>query len=114
MPGDGDFVEGIPARAAETLEHMYRLKAEGYDADRVVERGAQLLGSKREQIRLPGRSKRVVQARSVVRCWCMRELGIRQDALAQMFGISLPAVSTTVGRGKAMADAHGYSPGEAK
>ena len=36
--GSGDFVKGISTQAKEDLELKYRLKAEGYDFDKVVGR----------------------------------------------------------------------------
>jgi len=107
--GEGDFVENLLTQAEEDLERKYRLKAEGYDFNMVVERVAHLMGLKREQVLSPGKYKQVVEARSVVCYWCMRELGISQSVLAQSFGMSQPAISMAIKRGERVVNFHKYS-----
>jgi hypothetical protein len=50
----------------------------------------------RNEVLSPGKYKKVVEARSVVCYWAMREIGISQSVLAQKFSISQPAVSMTI------------------
>ena len=107
--GDGDFVENMLAQAKEDFERKYRLAAEGYDFNMVIERVAHLMGLKREQVLSPGKYKQVVVARSVVCYWCMRELGMSQSVLAKKFGISQPAISMAVKRGERLVNFHGLS-----
>ena len=107
--GSGDFVENILAQAEEDLERKYRLEAEGYDFNMVVERVAHLMGLKREEVLSPGKHKKVVEARSVVCYWAVRELGISQGFLARKFGISQPAISMAVKRGEHVANFHDFS-----
>lgn len=54
------------AQAKEDLELKYRLKSEGYDFDKVVDRVSDLMGLERDEVLSPGKYKKVVQARSVV------------------------------------------------
>ena len=107
--GSGDFVEGILAQAKEDLELKYRLKAEGYDFDKVVDRVSDLMGLERDEVISPGKYKKVVQARSVVCYWAMREIGISQDVLAQKFAISQPAISMAVKRGEQVVNRNNFS-----
>lgn len=110
--GDGDFVENMLAQAEEDLERKYRLEAEGYDFNMVVERVAHLMGLKREEVLSPGKYKKykkVVEARSVVCYWTVRDLGISQGVLAQKFGISQPAISMAVKRGEQLVNFHDFS-----
>lgn len=107
--GDGDFVEAVLSQTKEDFERKYRLKAKGYDFDMVVERVAQLMGLKREEVISPGKYKRVVEARSIVCYWAARELGVSQSVLAQKFGISQPAVSMAAKRGDRLVNTYGFS-----
>ena len=107
--GGGDFVENMLAQAEEDLERKYRLEAEGYDFNMVVERVAHLMGLKREEVLLPGKYKKVVEARGVVCYWAVRELGISQGVLARKFGISQPAISMAVKRGEQVVNSHDFS-----
>jgi putative transposase len=107
--GDGDFVDNMLAQADEDLERKYRLEADGYDFNMAVERVAHLMGLKREEVLSPGKYKKVVEARSVVCYWAVRELGISQGVLAQKFGISQPAISMAVKRGAQVAKFHDFS-----
>ena len=107
--GGGDFVENMLAQAEEDLERKYRLEAEGYDFNMVVERVAHLMGLKREEVLLPGKYKKVVEARGVVCYWAVRELSISQGVLARKFGISQPAISMAVKRGEQVVNSHDFS-----
>ncbi len=53
-------------QAEEDLERKYRLAADGYDFNMVVERVAHLMDLKCENVLSPGKYKKVVQARSIV------------------------------------------------
>lgn len=95
--GGGDFVENILAQA------------EGYDFNMVVDRVAHLMRLKREEVLSPGKYKKVVEARSVICYWAVRELGISQGVLAQKFGITQPAISMAVKRGKQVVNKYNFS-----
>ena len=107
--GTGDFVEGILAQAKEDLKLKYRLKAEGYDFEKVVDRVSDLMGLERDEVLSAGKYKKIVQARSVVCYWAMREIGISQGVLAQKFGISQPAISMAVKRGEQVVNRNNLS-----
>jgi REP element-mobilizing transposase RayT len=107
--GDGDFVERILSQAEEDLETKYHLETAGYDFNLVVERVAQLMGLKPEQVLSSGKYKLVAEARGVVCYWCTRKLGISQSVLAREFGISQPAISMAAKRGEQVVNSRGYS-----
>ncbi len=107
--GESDFVENMLALAEEDLERKYRLEAEGYDFNLVVDRVAHLMDLKCEEVLSPGKYKKVVQARSVVCYWAVRELGISQGVLAKKFEISQPAISLAIKRGERMVNFHNFS-----
>ncbi|MDP2644335.1 MAG: transposase [Desulfobacterales bacterium] len=98
--GDSDFVEDLLGEALEGFERKYRLMAQGYDFSMVADRTADLMGLNRDEALSAGKYKRVVEARSVICYWAVRELGISQAVLAEKFNISQPAVSMAVKRGE--------------
>lgn len=58
-----------------------------------------------EQILAPGRYPKVVQARSLLCYWVVRELGVTATSLAKQMGLTQPAVSIAVKRGEKIAEA---------
>ena len=77
-----DFVKTILAQAEESVDRKYRLQAEDYDFSTVVDRVADMPGLNPDEVLLPGKYKKVVEARSVVCYWSVRELGISQEVPA--------------------------------
>jgi REP-associated tyrosine transposase len=63
--GSGDFVGHVLAQSEERLKRKYRLKAEGYDFDKVVDRVSELMDLERDEVLSPGKYKKVVEARSI-------------------------------------------------
>ncbi|MDL2122541.1 MAG: helix-turn-helix domain-containing protein [Deltaproteobacteria bacterium] len=63
----------------------------------------------RNEVPSPGKYKKVVEARSVVCYWAMREIGISQSVLAQKFSISQPAVSMAIKRGEQVVNRNNFS-----
>jgi len=53
--------------------------------------------------------RRIVEARSLLCYWAVRELGVTMSSLAVRLGISIPAVSKSVSRGKELAAVRGCS-----
>lgn len=56
-----------------------------------------------EGVLSPGRYKQLVQARSLVCFWAVREASISQPELSRRFDITQPAVSMAVNRGREIA-----------
>jgi REP element-mobilizing transposase RayT len=107
--GDGDFVEQVLSQAEEHLEERYRLRAEGYDLQRLAERVGQVVAMSPMEIMEPGKQKKKVQARSILCYWATDRLGISQHALARRLKMTQPAVSQAAQRGKALVRARSYS-----
>ena len=55
-----------------------------------------------------GKYRRIVEARSLLCYWAVRELGLPMSSLAQKLGISIPSVSESVTRGQRIAEVKGY------
>ena len=101
--GDGDFVQKVLDEAKERLEDRYRLKAQGYDYDKVTIRASSELGIDPEQVWAAGKHPVTVKARSLLCYWAVRKLGLTATELAKKLGVSQPTVSISVRRGERIA-----------
>jgi REP element-mobilizing transposase RayT len=107
--GDGDFVDEVLSQAEEQLEERYRLQAEGYDLDNLIERVGALVGMRPEEILDRGKQRRTVEARGMLCYWATDRLGISQGELGARLKLTQPAVSKAVRRGKELAKLQSYS-----
>ena len=107
--GDGDFVGRVLASAEETMEKRYALRSAGLGLDGIASRVSEVLGLKPEEVWAAGKYRRIVEARSLLCYWAVRELGVSMSSLARKLGISIPSVSDSVTRGQRIADAKGFS-----
>ncbi len=106
--GDSDFVEEVLRKSEEKLERTFRLKAKGVDFDQVMKRVAGLLGVSGAEMLAGGKKRQIVLARSLLCYWATIELGISQAWLARRLGLSQPAVSLAVERGRKVAEEKNY------
>ena len=106
--GDSDFVEAVLKEADEQLERRYRLKAEGFDLDRVAERVAQVLDMPVEIVWERSRRPQVAVARSLLCYWASKELSMSMTDLARRLNLTQPAVSIAVRRGEKIARENQY------
>jgi len=107
--GDGDFVGRVLASAEETMEKRYMYRARGMDLNAVAGRVSEVLDIKMEEVWAKGRYRRIVEARSLLCYWAVRELGVSMSSLAVRLGISIPAISGSVTRGQMIAKEKGIS-----
>ncbi|MFC1495321.1 transposase [Thermodesulfobacteriota bacterium] len=98
--GDNEYVLDVLKEANERFERKYDLKSRGYNLEILSRRVAEIFNIKSEEIYLPGKYKKRVNARSVFSYWAVRELGETASNLAKKIGISQPAVSQAVERGE--------------
>ncbi len=97
--GDSDFVEEVLKASEEKMQRRYELRADGFDLEMVLRKVADLLDVSPEAIKGRGRYPRVVEARSLVSYWAVRELGMEGTEVARKLGVTQPAVSQAVARG---------------
>ncbi len=109
--GESDFVESVLQQHNEVLDRKYRLKALGYDVDKIIERVADLFDIEPQEILQTGKQPLRVQARSLVCYWAVSELGISATEVGRRLGLSQSAVSRAVPRGQKLADERQYSIG---
>jgi putative transposase len=107
--GDGDFVCRVLASAEEEMERRYALKARGMDLDNIADSVSKALKIKKEDIYAKGRYRNVVEARSLLCYWAVRELGISMSSLARKLGISATSISVSVSRGRIIAEEKGLT-----
>jgi len=109
MLGKSDFVKEILAEQKEQFEHRYRLEAQGYDIERVVEKVAAVLKIEVEEIWRPGNQPLRVRARSLTSYWAVRKLGMSGTSVGKLLGLGQPAVSRAVARGEKIAQDMDYT-----
>jgi putative transposase len=107
--GDGAFVDTVLSQAEEHLEQRYRLQAEGYGIDTLIERVGEIVGMSPEELLEPGKERKKVAARSMICYWATAHLGISQMHLAKIFNLTQPAVNQAVRRGKELIESKAYS-----
>ncbi len=106
--GDGNFVSEMLSKAEESLERRYALKANGVDIDFIAKRVATLLEIPEDDVWREGKFKNLVQARSLLCFWAVRELGVSMASMARRLNISNVAVSKSVARGFEIAKRNGF------
>jgi chromosomal replication initiation ATPase DnaA len=102
--GDGEFVAEVLEAQREKLERRYRLRAQGTDLSKLIERVAEVSGLDAEQIRLPSKQPHRVRARSVVCYLAVSELGVTTMAVSKALGICQSAASKAALRGRKPAE----------
>ncbi|MBN2124768.1 MAG: transposase [Deltaproteobacteria bacterium] len=107
--GDGAFVEHVLESAQENMEKRYALRSRGLNLEGVASRVSDVLGLEPDEVWTAGKYRRIVEARSLLCYWAVRELGTPMSSLARRLGLSVPSVSDSVTRGRKLAEAKGYS-----
>ena len=107
--GDGDFVESVLKAANEAKERKSELKARGFTLSKVASRVGEVLGVEQETVWAFGRRRDIVQARSLLCYWAVRELGVTMISLSRRLDQSVTAIGKAVTRGEKLAKANKYS-----
>jgi len=107
--GDGDFVESVLRAANEQMERKYDLQARGFTVTKVASRVAEVLGIEQDKVWASGRRRDIVQARSFLCYWAVREPGVTMASLSRRLDLSVTAIGKAVIRGEKIAKANKYS-----
>jgi putative transposase len=107
--GDGRFVKEVLSKAEEKFKQKYRLKAEGYNLNKLVNRVSEITGISSAQIFDSQRDKRRTDARSILCFWAKDELGMTQRELALALNLTPSAISHAVKRGRTLVEESSYS-----
>ncbi len=101
--GDSAFVLQSIEMANEQMERKYRIRAQGYDLEKIARRVSDVLDMPISKVRVAGKNRETVQARSLLCYWAVRECGMAMIVLAKRFEISSTAVGQSVRRGEKIA-----------
>ena len=74
--GDSDFVLHVLNEQNERIKRRFRLREQGYNIEKVIERVSKLFSLSKQDIINPGRQKQRIMARSVLCYWTIQELGM--------------------------------------
>ena len=106
--GDGDFVDQVLRDAEDALSRGNKLKAEGMNVEKVAERVARVFAMKAGEVWSSGKNRKIVQGRSLLCYWAVKELGETMTSMARRLNISVTAVGKSVARGGTLAKKNGY------
>lgn len=106
--GDGDFVSQVLSKTEEKIKKSHVLRNSGVDLDQVALRVSALTGVKPDDVRAAGKQPHIVNARSLFCFWAVRDLGETMAGLARRLGLSIPAISKSVVRGRQIAESNGF------
>ena len=107
--GDGAFVREVLSRAEEKLRNTYRIKVKGLDWDRLIERVAEIMELRTEDIWEGIRDRKRIAARSILSYWATDQLGMTQSQLADKLNMTQSAISHAARRGKSLVNNNSYS-----
>ncbi len=107
--GDGAFVNEVLEKAEEKFKEKYRLKAKGYDLDKLITRISEITQVTPDAILDSLRDTKRTTARSILCYWATEKLGTSQSQLAQMLRRSQSSITYAVRRGKAIVEKNAYT-----
>jgi hypothetical protein len=91
--GDSDFVHKVLSEQNERMDQRFRIREQGYDIEKVIERVSDLFSLSKQDILNPSRQRQRVMARSVLCYWTIRELGMSGSELSHILGLNQSSVS---------------------
>jgi len=106
--GDGEFVDQVLRDAEDALSRGNKLKAEGMNVEKVAERVVRVFNMKAGEVWSSGKNRKIVQGRSLLCYWAVKELGETMTSMARRLNISVTAVGKSVARGGTLAKKNGY------
>ncbi len=106
--GDGTFVTEVLEKAEEKFKEKYRLKARGYDLDKLIRRVAEITQLTPDEILDSLRDAKRTKARGILCYWATQKLGTPQSQLAQLLKRTQSAMTYAVRRGKAIVEDNSY------
>ncbi|CAB1057821.1 hypothetical protein D1BOALGB6SA_2576, partial [Olavius sp. associated proteobacterium Delta 1] len=99
-------VESVLKAAQENLDRKTMNRALGYDFDWLVSRVLGLFGLTFNELLTGGKQRRMVQARSVLCYWGMRELGISAVSISKKLNIASSTASESAMKGRQIVEEH--------
>jgi putative transposase len=106
--GDGDFVEQMLQESGEEFERKSFLKSKGWDLDKLAAHVAKLLEIDVSVVWSVGKYRHIVEARSLLCYWAVRDLGVSMTSLAKRLKLSVAAITQSVERGERLMKERSY------
>jgi hypothetical protein len=106
--GEGDFVEQMLGKSGEAFERRSLLRSQGWDLDNLAAHVAKRLGIDVSLVWSAGKYRHVVEARSLLCYWAVRELGMSMTSLAKRLKLSVAAITQSVERGETLKQEKSY------
>jgi putative transposase len=106
--GEGDFVEEMLRESGEAYERRTLLKSHGWDLDKLAAHVAEVLGIDVSLVWSAGKYRHIVEARSLLCYWSVRELGVSMTSLAKRLKLSVAAIAQSVERGERLKEEKSY------
>lgn len=106
--GEGDFVEQILQESGEAFEQKSLLKSQGWDLDKLAAHVAKLLEIDVSVVWSAGKYRHIVEARSLLCYWAVRDLGVSMTSLAKRLKLSVAAITQSVERGERLKEEKSY------
>ena len=100
--GSRRFVKRVLREAAQTERIRSRLSRSGMCFDDVVDRAAGAAGLKAGEVHGAGKKPMQVRARALACYWLVERLGMKEVEVARRLGITQPAVSQSMARGRGL------------
>jgi len=110
--GSRDFVSRVLREAGERERWRSRLAGDGLKPPMVLERAAKAAGVVASEVVGSGKRPGQCLARALACKWLVDDLGEREVAVAKLLGITQPAVSTNVMRGRVEERERGFKLAE--
>ena len=106
--GEGDFVEQMLRESGEAYERKSLLKSHGWDLDKLAAHVAKVLGIDVSVVWSAGKYRHIVEARSLLCYWAVRDLGVSMTSLAKRLKLSVAAITQSVERGERLKEEKSY------
>jgi hypothetical protein len=101
--GSSTFVQTVLAQAEEKLRRSSAMKLKGHTFHSVTRQIGRLFGIPASDLLSRTKERRIVEARSLLCYIAVTDLGISATELARSFGMTQPAITYAVRRGKEVA-----------
>lgn len=98
--GDSDFVDDTLKEAEEYYHRRQALRSQGITLEDLLQLAARITEVSSQEILKPGKERQRVRARSLLCYWAVQALGMTMTELSRASGLSVPAISMAVQRGK--------------
>jgi putative transposase len=106
--GESDFVNDVLSESEAQFSRKYKLKRQGYDFEKVVERVCKIFQMDKEFVTGRGKQRDRVRGRDLLCYWGVVDLGMSMVDVARRLNITPAAVSYSVQRGEKTAKEKDY------